>query len=262
MIDCSICIPTFKRPVTLNMLLTNILGLGDSRVKEVLIGVTDNLEDSFDDNTFAILRAFEIAEIDVKVRNNSKGLLYSKQWFKDTASSEILLLIDDDVFIDRSYLNLLMRFRDKDVCGVSGSIQTPYLTEYYADYSFEKINNPDDALCNIVSFDEDIVKVKKKHQVYMMKEPKIYECECLIGSALFVRKNEMIIDINYQFGACNYEEIDFTYNMFKQGKRLIFDSSCVAFHNRQNKGGMREYIKEKRANSDYFKEKWNTTQTM
>ena len=256
---CSICIPTYKRPSALNNLLSTIIGMHDSRVEEVLIGISYKKEDSIDTTTEHLLRMLEILKIKYTITSDLEGLLDAKQWFKDKATSDILLVVDDDAIISKDYLDLLNNFENKNVGAVSGSLQTPLDINYYKDYAYDKVDNPpEDMICNKVKVnDNGLVIIEDKWQVYMLKEHKKYECECLVGTAMFIRKELLTVDKNYNKGACNYEEFDYTYSAYKQGYKLIFDSSRVAFHLHENKGGMREKKEKlKELNSDYFKEKF------
>ena len=258
--NCSLCIPTYKRANHLNNLLSAIIGMQDQRITEVLIGVSYNETDSIDETTLHLLRIFEIQKIKYKLKSNLNGLLEAKLWFKDTAKENILFIVDDDCIIHKSYLNLLNIFNDQSVAAVSGSIQTPLNINYYKDYSYNTIENPDrNTLCNTLELNENgLVIVKNKYQVYMLNRPEQYKCECLVGTAMFIRKEFLLPDKNYEHGACNYEEFDYTYAAYKAGKNLIFDSGEIAFHLHANNGGMREKkSKEKEINSQYFRKKFN-----
>lgn len=255
---CSLCIPTYKRPETLNMLLSSIIGMNDNRIAEILIGISYKEELSINKNTKHLLRILEIQNIPYFMCSNLNGLLAAKKWFKTKASQDILLIVDDDCIINKNYLNLLNFFDSATVVAISGSLQTPLNINYYKDYSYEPIEAPSNKiLCNKIQVDNNgLVIIKDKYQVYMLNKSLLYKCECLIGTAMFIRKNCLKIDENYNNGACNYEEIDYTYSLYKQGKILLFYSGEIAFHLHENIGGMREAeSKQKKENSDYFKRK-------
>lgn len=257
----SICIPTYKRPENLNNLLANLLGFvnNEDQISEILIAITGSYEYSINDVTAHLLRSFEIQGISVHIVTHFSGLLKAKKWFNEFSRSEILLLLDDDVLITRDYLKLAKHFEEKSVGAVSGSLQTPLDINYYKDYSYEPIPAPSqDILCNrLVVNDLGQVQIKDKYQVYMLDKSKIYRCQCLIGTALFVRHSIFDVDLAFERGNCNLEEVDFTYNMFLKGYDLLFDSSQVAYHIHSSSGGMREFVdKRKEENSKYFLEKY------
>ena len=91
----------------------------------------------------------------------------------------------------------------------------------------------------------------------MLKNPEIYYCSCLIGTAMFIRKEFLCPDNNYKLGI-HYEELDYTHAAYKKGKKLIFYSGEIAYHFHNPTGGMRALQRElKQINSDYFRIKWN-----
>ena len=256
---CSLCIPTYKRPENLNNLLANIVGMEDSRIAEVLIGVSYAKEDSFNKKTEHFLRMLEILQIPYTIRDGLQGLIAAKEWFKETAKEDVLLIIDDDGIIHRSYLNLIEYMRMDSVAAVSGTIQTPLDIGYYKDYSYDRIDNPEyGTLCNRIQIGETgLVEIKDKYQVYMLKIGERYDCECLVGTAMFIKKQYLNPDKEYDRGACNYEEYDYTYSAYRSGKRLIYDSREIAFHLHEATGGMREKkSKQKEVNAEYFRKKF------
>ena len=257
--ECSLCIPTYKRADCLNNLLSCVIGMNDKRISEVLIGVSYKKEDSFNDTTRHLIRALEILGIKCRVKSNIEGLIRAKEWFKEKAKNDILLIVDDDGIIHRKYLDLLYLFLDEDVAAASGSIQTPLDIGYYKDYAYSKIKNPlKGTVCNTVSVNKDgLVEILNKYQVFMLQEAQRYRCECLVGTAMFIRKEFLTPDRNYERGACNYEEFDYTYDAYRKGMKLLYDSSQVAFHLHKNTGGMREKPKKlKEENSLYFRKKF------
>ena len=83
---------------------------------------------------------------------------------------------------------------------------------------------------------DGLVELKDKYQVMMLKKPRVYRCEVLVGSAVFVRRN--LLEFDYQFNDVGYcEEFDYTYNIHFKGYDLIYDSSEMVFHNRGLSGG-------------------------
>lgn len=256
----SVCIPTYKRADSLNNLLSAILSIQDSRINEIMISCTGDKSLSFNNDTLQLIEALKLQKNKIKIKNNSKGLISSKIWFKKNAQNEILLILDDDVILTKNYLDLVNHFKDKRIGAVSGTLQTPK-NDHYKDWSKKPIKNPKIELINTINFNSDIVQIENKYQVYMLKTPQIYHCQCLVGSAMFIRKDLLKLDINYQNGACNFEEFDYTYNIFLAGYDLIYDSSRIVYHNRSLIGGMREYEKKKKENSNYFKTKWHKYDT-
>lgn len=259
MIKCSVCIPTYKRPQSLNNLLSCLLGNKDKRIGEIIIAVTGRKKDSIDMLTKEIIRAMEIEKIQVTLRDNFNGLLFAKEYFKNTAKEEILLIVDDDCIISRNYLDLLLNFKNKNVGAVSGCIQTPCPTKYYKDYSYDAVKIPAVKLCNKISVVNGVIELDNKYQVYMSKNAtkRKYLCECLIGSAMFIRKDLFEVDKNFNKGTCHCEEYDYTYSLYKKGYSVIWDSSRVAYHLHLMSGGMRAVgEKKKEVNAEYFIKKY------
>lgn len=258
MLSCSLCIPTYKRPDALNNLLSAVIGMNDPRIAEVLIAISYDKGNSIDNTTLHLLRMMQIQGIPYTVESNLSGLIDAKLWFAENATKDILLVVDDDGLFPTDYLRLLNHFKDPDVAAVSGTIQTPLEIGYYKEYSYEAIDNPPSGtLCNKIEVDETgLVVVADKYQVYMLKKPEVYLCECLVGTAMFIRKEWLKPDFLYSRGACNYEEYDYTYAAYRAGKKLLFDSGRIAYHLHLPTGGMRGVEKQKRENSDYFKQKF------
>jgi GT2 family glycosyltransferase len=258
--DVTVCIPTYKRPESLSMVLSRLLASTD-RIVEILIGITGEEEDSLGrmrEQIEQICKAFEIEGINVMVRTDLSGLMEAKQWFIDYATTEILLFLDDDAILGKDYLDLVDNFANDEVGAVSGVLQTPRNGAGYADWSDVPIS-VDDRYSNSLIYDRRRKTLQwiDKYQVYMHEENKIFDCEYLIGTALLVRKDLVEIDMEFQNGACGGEEIDFTYSIYQQGYKLWFDSSRVCWHLHENKGGMREKDRAKdQENFDYLVKKW------
>lgn len=256
----SVCIPTYKRPESLSIAFSNLLGYA-SNIEEILIGITKDEESSLagmEDTFTQIAKAFAILGIPVYVKSNLTGLMDAKTWFRETARSEILLFIDDDAIIGEGYMDLIYHFINPKVGAVSGVLQTPVNSMGYLDWSDKPID-VEGELCNTLKYDEENETLLwlDKYQVYLHKTDKLFKCQYLIGTALFVRKSVLEIDMEFQHGACGGEEIDFTYNMYKQGMDLIFDSSRICWHLHEDKGGTREFDrKDDKKNFDYLVRKW------
>lgn len=252
---CTLCIPTYHRVNTLNCLLASVVGAKDDRIDELLLAISYEREESIDETTEHLLRALEINGVDCTVVDGIDGFLAAKRWFKETARNEILLMVDDDAVITRDYLNLLDDF-EKDVAAVNGSLQTPLDIGYYKKYSYDSIPNPPEGtVCNRIEFKDGDVVLHDKYQVFMLHDPAKYECECLVGTAMFIRKEALQVDEGYNNGSCYLDEIDCTYSAYKNGWKLIYDSGAVAFHLHHPTGGLRLKDRKKEMNAAYFKEK-------
>lgn len=256
---CSVCIPTYKRPTSIMVTLSRLLG-EVSHIEEILIGVTGwptgSLE--FEGILNQLLYAFKMAGVEVKIHVGFRGLMSAKAWFKEEAKSEILLLLDDDAILGEGYFDLLGDFGWLDVGAVSGILQTPINVGGYADWSESPIE-VDGEESNKIVFDEDRKTLvwKDKWQVYRHTNQKLFNCEYLIGTALFVSKKDWEIDLAFESGACGGEEIDFTYAMFRKGLKLLCNSGRVAWHLHVETGGTREFSrKDDQKNFDYFVKKW------
>ena len=241
--SCTICIPTFHRKEQIGNLLSSLVGiLPDERISDVLIAVTGNRNESLGQTADSLIRAISLSGIPCTVKDGFSDVLSAKEWFKEQSKADILLLLDDDVVIGKGYLNLLNNFSDTEIGAVSGSLQTPIdFSGHYRDYSYNPINNPpSDTLCNRIVIENDgLLSLKNKYQVYMLKKPARYDCEVLVGTAMFVRRELLEIDMAFLEGKCYFEEFDYTYNIKTKGYRLIYDSSEVAWHLRGKEGGMR-----------------------
>lgn len=243
-IKCAVCIPTYKRPENLNMLLASILAMNDSRVSKVVVGITGAEEDSIDETTKQIREAYSLAGKTVLTYSNLSGICGAKKMLKEACSEEVLLICDDDCIFDESYLQLLGWFRMKSIGAVSGSLQTPLNVAGYKQWSNEVLVVPDDLdHCNTLKMTDGKLDWSDKYQVYMVRTEKGYapvlRAEYLIGSCLFVRREALDIDMLFEQGACAGEEIDFTHKMFVDGYDLIFDASKVAWHMHSMRGGNR-----------------------
>lgn len=257
----SVCIPTFKRPVSLLTVLTRLLG-EVSNFDELLIGITKDSEDSIgavESSLNQVLEGFRISGVTVEVKSGLTGLIDAKMWFKERASNDLLLIIDDDAVIGEGYFDLVKHFQDSQVGAVSGVLQTPVNVGGYRDWSAEEIKVEGNK-SNTLEYDSNKKTIvwKDKWQVYMHTSRKVFDCEYLIGTALFVRKDILELDMAFQHGACGGEEIDFTYSIYKKGFRLLFDSGRICWHLHEDKGGTREFDrKDDQKNFDYLVKKWN-----
>ncbi len=258
----SVCIPTYKRPESLITVVTRFLD-DVEKVEEILIGVTGDLEDSIgsvQDMLNQVIGAYAIYDVPVRVKAELSGLMEAKQWFKETAKSEVLLFVDDDAIVGEGYFDLVQHFKDKNVGAVSGTLQTPVNVGGYKDWSDTPIEIPEEEkFSNTLMYDKRRKTLHwfDKYQVYMVKGNRIFECEYLIGTALFIRKDLLEIDMEFQRGACAGEELDFTYRIYREGYKLIYDTSRIAWHLHVNKGGMREKDRSKdKENLSYFVKKW------
>lgn len=257
--NCSICIPTYRRNNSLATCLSSIAGfMPIDSVTEILIAVTGEYADSIGYEAASIIQVLELKGAAVTVMDGFAGLLEAKRWFAEQAASDILLLLDDDAVIDDDYLDLLHHFDHADIAAVSGSLQTPLDTGHYADWSIERIAAPQQGMiCNKLSIKDDLVLIDDKYQVYMLDEPRTYKCEVLVGTALFIRRDLLEVDENFAKGKFYFEEYDFTYGLYKKGYKLLYDASRIAWHIRDASGGMRSLgTRDKKVNGRYFKEKY------
>lgn len=256
--SCTACIPTFRRPDCLNNALTSVLGCEE--ICEVLVAVTGEYCDSVNYISEHILEAMRICGKTVKVKDCFSGLIDAKSWFKKLATSDILLILDDDVVIKPSYMNLLKDFQDSRVGAVSGSMQTPCNIGYYEEWSKDELESIPQEPVNKIGVENGVLTLENKSQVYMFSDNVTLECDVLVGGAILIRKDLFFPDGNFQKEQCYFEEYDYTYAVKKRGFKVIFDTSEVAFHNRSNIGGMREFdsdkIEVKKQLTKYFEEKW------
>ena len=263
MIRCSVCIPTYKRPAQLNMLLANLFGIHSDRVSEIIIAVSGTMAESTDINTKHLLRMFELENIKYTIKDGFTGTTGAKCWFKEVACEPILGIIDDDAILSSNYFDLLDEFDDPSVGAISGCIHTPVDIGHYRDYSYEPIETPQITKVNRIYINPytNLVDFADKYQVYYFKDKtQKFECDCLQGTAFFVRNCCYRIDMNYARGAENFEETDSTYNIVQMGRKCIFSSAATAFHLRGETGGERARCngnKQKDVNSNYFIRKWN-----
>lgn len=258
-INCSVCIATYKRPDSLNNTLTSLLSC--SKVNEILIAITGDKKDSFNYITEYIIESLRLVNKKVIIKDNFSGYISAEIWFRDKPNNDIILILDDDVIVTDSYFNLLDNFEDNKVGAVSGTLQTPCNINYYKDWSNKKLKNIPKEPVNIITFKDNILTIENKMQVYMFEDNLKLLCEVLVGSAMFFRKKLLEPDINFEKEQCYFAEYDYSYNINKKGYKLIFDTSEMAFHNRSNIGGMREFtsdkIKVKKELTTYFRKKWN-----
>ena len=261
----TVCIPTYQRPESLQAVLSNLLGKTD-RFDEIMIAVTGDREDSLGEKetptwrrTKQLLKAFSLADIRITVEAGFSGLMEAKQWFVTYAQNEICLFLDDDAVLGEGYFDLARHFcQDEEVGAVSGVLQTPINYDGYKDWSDRPIS-VNDEYSNTLLYDHRRKTIQwfDKYQVYMHEDDKIFECEYLIGTALFVMRDLVEIDYEFQRGACAGEEIDFTYNIYQQGYSLLFDTSAICWHLHESKGGMRDKDRSKdQENFDYLVKKW------
>jgi len=262
LIKCSVCIPTYHRPDNLNMLLASILAMEDNRIAEVIVVITGVREESTNATTEQLERAYALAKVPLIMCSGASGICDAKEWMKDFAKEEVMLICDDDALFRRSYLDMLKYFLNDKVGAVSGSLQTPINVAGYKQWSDDSIVLPKSTeWCNTLSVGKDgSMDWSDKYQVYMIKPNhsiRLLKCEFLVGTCLMVRKEFLNIDMNFQQGACAGEEIDFTYAMYKDGKLVLFDTARMAFHLHSMVGGNRNKDRSQDdKNMTYLVQKW------
>ena len=264
---CTVCIPTFRRPENLNMLLSSILAMNSPKIAEVVVGITGSAEDSINEQTNQLRKAYKMLKLPLYIFDELTGICDAKKLFKEMLGEEIMLFCDDDTIFRADYLDLLSLFDSgegsPEVGAVSGSLQTPLNVMGYKMWSENPIEIPDSlSKCNTLKVVDGKMDWSDKLQVYQCycksgKKP-ILSCEYLIGSCLFVRREALEIDMNFQNGACAGEEIDFTYNMFRKGYQVLFSPSRTAWHLHSMTGGNREKDRSvDDENMSYLIQKWN-----
>jgi GT2 family glycosyltransferase len=251
-------IPTFKRPSLLNNALVSVLA-NSGKISQVLIAITGDFRESVNRETRYLSKAMSLAMLKGTISSGFSGLMEAKQWIIDHSDNDIVLFLDDDAVLGHGYCDMVRHFEDKNVAAVSGSLITPYNDKGYTEWDDKPREFLEDE-ANVISYDSErkLLDLGKKYQVYLHSSPRLFSCQYLIGTALFVRKSEVVIDRNFQKGCAAGEELDFTYAMYRRGKKLLFDSSRVAWHLAGTTGGLQEFraCSHDLENFQYFANKW------
>lgn len=253
--QATVAIPTYLRPEVLNHTLASLLPLTNV-VSEVMLGVTGVSNQSVNRETMVLLKALDADGVFIRFASRFSGVMSAKQWFMEEATNDIVLILDDDAIPGAGYFDLLAHFDSPDVAAVSGALITPVNDRGYVEWDdSEIVDHSDEA--NTISHDPStgLLDLGRKIQVYKHLYPKVYPCQYLIGTALFVRRSEVTIDLTYESNPAG-EELDFTYAMYRSGKTLLFDASRVAWHLAAMSGGMKAVAGHNPSDLSYFATKW------
>lgn len=235
----SVCIPTFQRAESLNMVLAGLLA--HDCISQVLIAQQRSRSNlNFNPTTHRLIAALRQKGLGVDLGVVDDPIAAAK-FFGGCAAEDISLWLDDDVIPGYGYIDLMRHFNhDEKVAAVSGSIQSP-TREGYIDWSADKVDMTlaDDELVNEFEIrDNGETLWENKYQVYRITEQtwSTREAFLLFGSAMFLRTSAWDLMDDFFAGFTgdvpNYiiHEIDLTTSLRRRGYKLLFDPSATAWH--------------------------------
>lgn len=245
-IRCSVLIPTYGRPESLNLVLASLLPQRDS-IREILVGCAYGVNECANDTTGILAKALRMAGVWVEIHANCGPLINTKIKLARMAISPLVLLLDDDVIPGAGYFEIMKLFHKDNLGALSGTIQSPFNPQGYKDWSDRTIPNPPASnRVNLFEIKDGVLEWKEKYQVYSLEHPCTYDCDFLVGGAMFVRRSLMdyydpkVMHLDGEGKPVNTgEEIDFSLTLREYGYQLVYDSSVIAWHLYWSTGGER-----------------------
>lgn len=193
-------IPCFNAEKTLGKCLESVLKQNHS-IDEILI-----IDDGSTDKTVEISSKFDVKLITHK---NNEGLGASRNTAIKNAKNEFIAALDSDCTASGNWLEKLMKnFKDNSIAGVGGRV--------------------------IESCDEVIGRWRDAHMGQAWGEEKIVNPEFIFGSNTVFRKSALEqTGYNHKYRT-NYEDVDLSQRLMKNGFRLVYEPHAVVRHLRKD----------------------------
>ena len=251
---CTICINIYENQNNVSKLLSNLLAISDKQFSQICIAVRGTTSEFIDIDTKYLLRMLELNNIECIIKDGFNNNVDMQRWFKHCANENILCILDDNVFLNADYFELLKEFNDLSVGAVGGCF---YIPDYNSKYELTETPQISRANRIYLNSDTNLLSIADNYQLYYFKDrTKKFDCDCLYGSAFFIRNNCYLIDTNYTCDFDNIEKIDAMYNMVvHMGRRCVFSTASTAFCI-PRKININKICQHKES-SDYFIKKWD-----
>ncbi len=215
----SVVIPTYKRSDTVIDLINDL-----GEVDEVIVVVDE------DEETKEAVERFDVKLI---FNEERKGVCAARKTGLKEASGDVIIYLDDDVELTEGWLEEMLKpYEDEDVGGVCGSEVKPgdpglirKLWFFIRGNRTGRVGSYGEILSNFSASKGD-------------KE----EVDHMIGCNMSFRREALEsieIDTNYDRGNSFREETDLSFNVKKQGYKLIFNPKAKVYHHQEDVGGNR-----------------------
>ena len=219
----SAVIPTFNRPRDLEITLLSICSQS-SPPMEVIV-VDDSTDSSTNDLVESMVDHFAKLSIRlVYIRNTGeRGLVSSRNAGVKASNGEIILFLDDDVSLEGSYLETIMRAFEclPDALGIQGFWASGVRVS-----GRQELLNGLFAVFRLFHFTKTDCEVLPSFEpTYPLAPNEIMNCQWLSGCNQSYRKSvfaEVQFDENLRRYAPGGEDIDFSYRVFKAHPRSLY----------------------------------------
>ena len=214
----SIIIPTCNRVKDLEETLDSI-NIQTTLPKEIII-VDDSDNDGIENLIGYKKPKFEENEILLKyIRNKKeKSLATARNMGIENATGDIILFLDDDVVLDKDYINEILRIFNEypNALGVQGYITNMDLSEFW-----NRINK----ILFRGHHEKDKCRVlPSSYTTYPYLLDKVITCQWLSGSNHSYRRN-ILRQLEYDENLKRYsykEDVDLSYQVFKQCRNSLY----------------------------------------
>lgn len=121
----TVCVPTLNRPHIVERLLNNLV-FQSFPINQILI-----VDASIDFNTFYLKEKFTANFKNLDIIKSEKGLTLQRNIGIDNCKSELILMLDDDVLLEKDCIEQMVQFLNsengKDYAGIGGYITNEYI---------------------------------------------------------------------------------------------------------------------------------------
>lgn len=213
----------------------------DSSIKPYKIIIID---DSNNNSTEKVVDRWRSLIADVKfvyVHPNYKNKSLTKArnvGIKYIDDTDIVLFLDDDVTLNRRYLEEIIKTFEEypEVAGTQGFIMHKYINKnVLCKLIFCLVGSVLPSLIAVSFFTPIVTKtMEAKYPVFIPKKKKIKECQWLSGANMAYRgsilKNDQFRFDENLISYCLSEDVEFSYKLFKNGKKLFMNYDAKIIH--------------------------------
>jgi FkbM family methyltransferase len=178
----------------------------------------------------SVLRLLNIKGIDWEVvygPQPSKGTAWNRQHMLEKSTTSLMLRLDDDEVLEPTALEKMVDLivSDPKIGAVAGLVLDPKSYRYESNYY------NDNKMSDIFT---------RENTQWVNQPPRILECEHLYSTFL----HRKIPNVNYCLElsqVAHREESLFSHEIFRQGYRLLVDTSIITWHIKEPTGGIRTF---------------------
>ena len=218
-------------PITLRSIITQTL-----KPEEIII--FNDSDDSFYNDSLYINLFSEIDNAGIKLRlekGEGKGQVHNHQKSIEISNNDLIWRLDDDTCPEDNVLSILYETIQKENAGaVGGIVCTP------SDIKCIKEKDLNNKLYNKI----DDVKTSPNIQ-WLFQDSSLKEVDHLYSSFLYKKSASKHGYCTLLSNVCHREETIFSYEMKRNGYKLLVNPNAITWHYRNPNGGIRDFDNEK-----------------